>query len=74
MIEYRVEDEIPESLGGDDWGLYDGEQVLIRYEDGEPVRIIFVDGHEPEDMYLFRDLTAFVSELNRLAKEVNSGN
>lgn len=54
----------------DDYALY-----LFKYEDDKPVRYVYSDnGNEfcPEDMYLNRNLSAFVTELNKVCEELQS--
>lgn len=46
----------------------DGYEQLVRVDDDGSEKVIWIDGHEPEDMYLFRDLGVFVDELNYVAR------
>lgn len=46
----------------------DAEYYDVLY-DTVRKQIVYIDGGEPEDMTLGRDLRIFVDELNRLAKE-----
>lgn len=45
---------------------YGGGGVLVDTIRGA---VVYMDGGEPEDMYLIRNLRMFVDELNRLAEE-----
>lgn len=60
-----VQDVPPAPLG--DWG-YDHDVLVDTFRNS----VVWQDrtvSDAPEDMYLFRSLSAFVDELNRLAKE-----
>lgn len=54
----------------EDYYIEDYEAVLVRFVDGEPEEHIWIDGHEPEDFYLCRDLSVFVKELNALSERL----
>ena len=46
---------------------YNDVEGCNKLIDVDTDRVIWEDGHEPEDMTLSRDLGVFVDELNRLA-------
>lgn len=72
MIEYKVLDKIPEELDLDEVNkfLEPFEQVLVRFVDGEPSEVIYIDGSDaPEDLSLSRSLHSLVRELNRIANQ-----
>lgn len=51
--------------------IYDGEyrNFLVEFDvSGDPIRLVAVDGGEPEDQTLCRDLSWVVEELNALAE------
>lgn len=61
----RLAPELLADYHRDDWDC-----VLARVdEEGKIQGIVFVDGIEPEEAYLTRDLQVFVHELNWLAGE-----
>lgn len=73
MIKYEVVgfDKLDEDICKD-YGInrdYDWGEALFRVENGTRT-LVYVDGGEPEDMTLSRNLGVLVNELNKTAQQV----
>ena len=55
----------------EDCDEYEGGSGIWECEDGKPVKLLGVDGGEPEDASFCRDYSWVIDALDKLAEELN---